>query len=152
MHERLKFWSVSLYNYLFLRYKVAEIRKCTEWPQTELEQLTVKNTPYTLTTGTYLRGPNFVVCFALWQAVSEIQGRRKSEMHRMTPNSTWTLKESKLPCIHSRGPNFGLFRSTISNFQGTKSPKIGLSLQVLYIHLVLTHDHGPKFWSVSLYD
>ena len=29
--------------------------------------------------------------FALWSAVSEIQGCQKSEMHRMTPNWTWTL-------------------------------------------------------------
>ncbi len=39
-----------------------------------------------------------LVRFALWLAVSEIQhvqGQRKSEMHRMTPNWTWTLNSQK---------------------------------------------------------
>ncbi len=45
---------------LFPRYKVAENRKswkCTEWPQTELEYLTVKKLLYTW--NTYPWGPNF---------------------------------------------------------------------------------------------
>ncbi len=54
---RPKVWSVSLYGQRFPRYKVAEYRKCTEWPQTELQHLTVKSTLYTL--NTYPRGPNF---------------------------------------------------------------------------------------------
>ncbi len=40
-------------NSLFSRYnmyKVSENRKCTEWPKTELEHLTVKSTQYTLDT------------------------------------------------------------------------------------------------------
>ncbi len=37
-------------------YKVGENQKCTEWPQTELEDLTVKGTLYTLST--YPWGPN----------------------------------------------------------------------------------------------
>ncbi len=45
-----------------LRLGVSEIQgrqnqKCTKWPQTELEHLTVKSTLYTL--NTYLWGPNF---------------------------------------------------------------------------------------------
>ena len=41
---RPKFWSVLLYDYPFPRYNmynVGEKQKCTEWPQTELEHLTV---------------------------------------------------------------------------------------------------------------
>ena len=127
-------------------HKVGKNRKCTEWPQTELEDLTGKSIIYTL--HTYPRGPNFgpfrsttscfrdtrsskignapsdhklnldehltvkilymhilylpqgaqtLVHFALRLAVSEIhvQGGQKSEMHRMTPNWTWTLNSQK---------------------------------------------------------
>ena len=61
-YERLKptFWSVSLYAHPFSRYKVDEnrkYRKCTAWPQTDPEHLTVKSTTYTLSA--YPRGPNF---------------------------------------------------------------------------------------------
>ncbi len=56
--------------------------KYTEWPQTELEDLTVKSTLYAL---------NIFARFALGLAVSEIQGHQKSKMHRMTPNWTSTL-------------------------------------------------------------
>ncbi len=42
MHERLtlrlKFWSISLYDQLFLRYKIEENRKCTKLSKTEPEQ------------------------------------------------------------------------------------------------------------------
>ncbi len=57
---RNKLWSVSLYDYLFPGYNiytVGENRKCTEWPQTELEDLTVKSNLCTL--NTYPWGPNF---------------------------------------------------------------------------------------------
>ena len=39
---RPKFWSVSLYGYMFLRHKIIENPKCTDWAQTDLEYLTVK--------------------------------------------------------------------------------------------------------------
>ncbi len=51
-----KFWFVSPYDQRFSRYKVAKNQKCTEWPQTELEHLTVKSTLFTL--NIYSRGPN----------------------------------------------------------------------------------------------
>ena len=41
------------------------------------------------------------VRFALWLAVSKIQGRQKSEMHRVTPNWTWTVNSQKYP-IHTK--------------------------------------------------
>ncbi len=45
-----KFSSILHYDQWFSRYKVAKNRKCTKWPQTELEHLTVKSTLYTLNT------------------------------------------------------------------------------------------------------
>ena len=54
---RSTFSSVLLYNQRFSRYKVAENWKCTEWPQTELEHLTIKSTLYTI--NTHLWSPNF---------------------------------------------------------------------------------------------
>ncbi len=61
-------------------YKVSENRKCTEWPQTELKHLTVKSTLYTLNT----TEAQTLVRFDLPLAVSEIEGRQKSEMHQVT--------------------------------------------------------------------
>ncbi len=57
---RRKFSSVSLYNHSFWRFKVVENRKCTEWPQTDLEhlkKLAVESILYTL--NAYPRGSNF---------------------------------------------------------------------------------------------
>ena len=51
-----KFQSISLYDQPFLR-QGATNSKCTEWPQTDLEHLTVKRILYTLNTTT--QGPNF---------------------------------------------------------------------------------------------
>ncbi len=72
-----------------------------------------------------------LVRFALRLAVSEtqhVQGGRKSEMHRMIPNWTWTLNSQKysmytkyLPWC----PNFGPFRSTASGFRDTILYKVG---------------------------
>ncbi len=50
------------------------------------------------------------VCFSLRLAVSKIQGRQKSEMHRATSNWTWTLNGQKYP-MHTKysppSPKFG---------------------------------------------
>ncbi len=74
-------------------YRISENQKCTEWPQTELEHLTVKSSLYTLKTYLWAVEAQILVRFALRLAVSEIhvQGRRKSKMHRMTPNWNWIL-------------------------------------------------------------
>ncbi len=93
---RPKVSSVLLYDHPFPRYKFAENRKCTEWPQTELEHLTGKSTLYTL--NTYPEA-QILVRFALWLAVFEIQGRQNGN----APNdpklnlNTW---QSKVPFIH----------------------------------------------------
>ena len=54
---RTKFHSVSFYDQPFSRYKVVENRKCTKWPQNDLNHLTVKSTLYTLNANP--QGPNF---------------------------------------------------------------------------------------------
>ena len=51
---------------------------------------TLNSTMYTL--NTYPRGSSFGPCHPMTSgSVFKIQGRRKSEMHRMTSNWTWTL-------------------------------------------------------------
>ena len=58
-----------------------------------------------------------LVRFALWLAIPEKQGGRKSEMHWVTPNWTWIT----LYTLHAypRDPHFGPFRSTVSRFRDT---------------------------------
>ncbi len=72
LNPETKLWSLSIYNQAFSRYKVAENRKnrkCTEWPQTDLEKLTVKSTLKSLSSCD--RGP-ILVHFALWAGVLKI--------------------------------------------------------------------------------
>ncbi len=54
-------------------YKVGENGKCTEWPQSELEHLTVKTQKYSIYTKHNLPADaQILVCFPLQQAVSKI--------------------------------------------------------------------------------
>ena len=41
-----------------------------------------------------------LVRFVLWPAISEIQGRQRLQMHRMTLNWTWTLNSQNYTCKH----------------------------------------------------
>ncbi len=72
-----------LYDQPYSRYKIVENRKCTLWPQKDLNNLSVKRT-HCDTLNAHPRGPNSP-CFALGPAVFEIQGCRKLEMNQMTP-------------------------------------------------------------------
>ena len=54
---RPKLHSFSLCYHPFSRNKIVENRKCTEWPQNDLNHLTVTSALYTL--NTYPGGPNF---------------------------------------------------------------------------------------------
>ena len=69
--------------------------KCTEWSQIELEHLTVKSTLHIL--NTYPWDPNFgQFCSTISRFRDNyVQGYKKSEMHQMTPNWTWTLNSQK---------------------------------------------------------
>ncbi len=69
-----------------------------------------------------------LVHFALRLSISEIQVHQKSEMHWLTRKWTWTLKVKSI--LYTRNtypwsPKFGPFHSTMSDFQDTRSPKIG---------------------------
>ena len=144
--------------------KVSGNRKCTEWPQTELEHVTVKITLYIL--NTYTRGTN-LVRFALRLAVSEkqhVQGGQnrkctewpQNELKHLTVKSTlYTLHT--YPC----DPNFNPFCS-ISGCQDTRSLKIGNAPNDPNWTSKLNSQNHPvytkylpqrsTFWSVSLYD
>ena len=75
-------------------YKVFENQQCTEWPQTELEHVTDKSTLYTLNT---YPDAQILVRFALRPAVFKIQGRRKTEMHWMTPKLNLNTNSQSYP-------------------------------------------------------
>ncbi len=87
---------------LIPRYTVIKYQKCTEWPQTEVEHLTVKSTLYTCTKNTYPRCPNFgqfhSITSRFWDTC--IRSSKISNAPNMTPNWTWTLNSLKVPCIH----------------------------------------------------
>ena len=116
-HPRPKFHSVWLYDEPCLRYKVDENRKCTQWPQNDLNHLSVKSTLSTLNTHPRAKISLF---FTLWPAIFEIQGCRKSEMNPMTQNdlnhlsvtSTLSTLNTHLWC-----QTFTPFRSTTTVFE-----------------------------------
>ena len=100
------------------------------------------------------------VYFAVWILDFKIQGPRKSELHWLTPNWTWTLNNQKC-FIYTRylaqALKFGQFCSTTSCFLDTRSSKIGNALndpkynsqKYFYIHYL---PQRPKVWSASAYD
>ncbi len=49
IHPGFQFHSVSLIEKPFLRYNVVKNRKCTQWPQNDLNHLTVQSIYWTLT-------------------------------------------------------------------------------------------------------
>ncbi len=78
---------------------------------------TLNSQNYPVYTTYLLQRPN-LVRFALRLTVSgiHVQGRKKSEMHRVTPNWTSTFNSQiKYPMYtnYPWGPNFGPFRSTV---------------------------------------
>ena len=97
---RPKFWSISLYDQLFSRYEVLENRKFTEWSQTDLELLMVKNILYTLKVLIYTKvstsswGRNFGP-FHSTSSHFRDTGCWKSEMHSMILHWPWTLNDQK---------------------------------------------------------
>ena len=129
-------------------YKVPENQKCTQWPQNELEHLTVKSTLYTL--NTYPWGPN---CGPFHSTISHFRDTRctssvkignvpndpKLNLNTWTrfwykrswkignasndPNWTWTPNSQKYS-INTKylpqWPNFSPFHSTISRLRDTR--------------------------------
>ncbi len=121
---RLNFWSILLYDHCFSRYKVARNRKCTEWPQTELEHLTVKRTLYTL--NAYPWSPNFGLFRSTISRFQDTCTRARSaknwnyiewphpELEHLTVRSTIYTQNT-----YPWGPKFCPFRCTISRFRYT---------------------------------
>ncbi len=98
--QRSKFWCVLLYDYPFPRYntyKVGENRKCTEWPQTELDDSAVKSTLYTL--NTYPWGPNFGPFRFM---ISGFQDTKSSKIGNASsdPKLNLNTQQSKVLYIH----------------------------------------------------
>ncbi len=85
-------------------------------PRITFKHLTVNSTLYTLTTHP---DAQILLCFALRPAAFEIQGFRKSKMHRMTPEWPYAINCKRALYTldtHPRGPNFTPFRSTGARF------------------------------------
>ncbi len=64
-------------------------RKCTEWPQIDLEYLTVKSAPYTL--GDYLRGPNLGPFLSTINRFQDCWKSEISEMYRIISDWLWNV-------------------------------------------------------------
>ena len=130
----LKFWSVSLYDH-------CKNQKCTEWPKTELDPLSVKKTTLYIL-NIFPRGPNFVR-FTLQLGVSKIQGREKSEIHRMIPNWTWIHNNQKYLYTlntHSRGANIwsvSLYDERFSRYKVAENQKCTEWPQTELEHLIV---------------
>ncbi len=109
-----KFLSVLLYDQPFSRYRAVENRKCTEWPQSDLERLIVNNRPFT--PNKYPQGQNLSL-FGLRPAVFEIQGcwNRKNrtciDYHFKKSTTTTTTTKWK--------PNRNIAKSSKFTFHST---------------------------------
>ncbi len=109
----LNFWSVSLYDHWFSRYKVPQNQKSTECSQTEIEHLTVKTTLYT--PNAYHRGPNIG---QFCSTTSSCQATRSSKNRKCTEWRQTELEHLAVKTlnIYIWRPNFGPFHSATSRF------------------------------------
>ena len=139
----------------FQRYKVAENQKCTEWPRTELEQLTVKSILYTL--NTYPWGPNFG---PVRSTISRFRNTwsPKIKMHWMTPKWSWTLNSQKYSIYTKYLPlrpkfcfTLKLAVSEIQHAPGLwksetapNDPKLNLAVKST-LYVLNTYRRGPNF-------
>ncbi len=108
------------------RYKVINGWKSTEWPQTDLEHLTVISTLQALKT--FLWHWNFCPFCSTATGFRDIRLPKNRKWN--DPMWTWTLNSQQYSITLSTYPwgrNFGPFCSTSSRFEDTctKSPKIG---------------------------
>ncbi len=152
---RLKFWSISRYEFWLSRYKVPENQNYTAWPQTKLKHLTIKSSFYTLYT--YPRCPNFgqfcstTRCFQGTRSSKIRNALNGPKLNFLTVKSIlWTLS------IYLCGPNFGPFHPMTSSFQDTRSPKIGNAPNDPKLNLtgaleLLGHLSDRKKFSLNVY-
>ena len=121
---RPKFSSILLYNQLFWRYKVVENQKCTKWPQTDLEHLTVKSILYAL--NTYTRSPNF---HPFCCTTNHYRDTRLQKIRNALNDLRMALKPNFKSTLYTlvsypRGTKFYPFHSTTSRLQDTRLSKI----------------------------
>ncbi len=92
-------------------YKVGENRKRIEWPQTELDHITVKRTLYTL--NTYPWGPNFSPFRSTISRFRDIWCTKWAKIGNAPndPNWTWTLNSQKYPIYTKYSPPRSTFWS-----------------------------------------
>ena len=128
-HPRPEFHTFLLYDQPFLRYRDTKIEieksKWTQWPQNDLNHLSVKSTRCTL--NTCPRGPNFILFRSMTSRFRDTSFS-KSKWTQWTQNDFNHLSVKNSPYIHwilePRGPNFNPFCSTTSHFRDTGSLKI----------------------------
>ncbi len=136
--QRPNLWHISLYGQPISRYKVVE-KGNTEWYQNDLKRLTVKNTPYTLSTypprlkfrSVLLYGQPFSRDKLPWTlnyqknpVYTRYWTQRPTTFGSMSSRllDTTDLKhDSQTYPVYTKyspqRPNFGPFRSTTSHFQ-----------------------------------
>ncbi len=148
--------TVLLYNKLFLRYKIVENWKCTEWPQNNLSHLTVNSNLYTLNTNPW--GPNFTpfrsMTSRIWDtSLLKIRNASNDLKHLTVKRALYTLN------THPWGPNFtvSLYDQAFLRYKLAEEQKCTEWLQNDLNHLTVkrtmyTLNTHPKFHSVSLYD
>ncbi len=139
-------------------FLVRDNRKCTKWPQNELEYLTVKSTLFTL--NTYFRDPNFcpfhftTSCFEDTMLLKIGKNRKCIEWPQTYPEHFTVKNTLYILSTYLQRPNFLPFRSTASRFPDTRLSKSGkiinapndikltehLTVKVPCIHKVITHE------------
>ncbi len=124
------------------RHKVVEVRKCTEWSQSDLEHLTVK-LPCMHWILTLPRAQIFI--FIIWSTSIRFRDTRLSiNMIGNAPNYLRLTLYSSLsnypvcPEYFPRGPSFGPFCSTNSQFRDTRLPEKGNAPNDLRLTLTVT--------------
>ncbi len=92
---RLKFWSILLFDHWLSRYKVGLKSEMDRMTPNWIWTLNSQNTLYTLNTQPW--GPNFGPFRSTISRFRDTTctNHQKLEMHRMTPNWTWTLNSQK---------------------------------------------------------
>ncbi len=160
MSQSPKFHPIFLYTQPFSRYKVVGIGKCTEWPQDDLEHLTVKSTLYKLSTF-----PEAHLLHDHPFSKYKVVKNRKNRKCTVTVDWLWNRNSQRYLIYTSkypRGPNMGQLillhdqpfsRHTL--VENRKNRKLVEWPQNDIEHLTakstLHTTYLPNFWSVSLH-
>ncbi len=160
---RLKFWSIFSTTTCYRDIRLPENRKCTEWPQTELEHLSIKSTPGDPNCGPFY---STISSFLVTSCTKSSKIGNAPNAPKLNLNAWQSIFKSTLYTLNAYpwGPNFGPFHCTISRFREatcTRSSKIGkapnepnwtwtLNSQKYSIYTKYLHVR-PKFCSVSFY-